>query len=158
MKYHTGLFARLTTQQQQAALNYRGDENHGDVCLVRGRRGAIITWLVLCAWIGVAIGKEWDQTASPEDRAWFVRQMQPDFPEASCCGEADAYFADEFEIKDGKVYAIITDTRVVPGAASAALFHGTRTATRCLHGIDQRFDVTNAAHRVSMNSNTTVTV
>ena len=37
--------------------------------------------------------------------------MQPDNPSMSCCGEADAYWADEVETKGDKVIAIITDTR-----------------------------------------------
>ena len=37
--------------------------------------------------------------------------MQPDYPLAPCCGEADSYWADGVEVKDGEVIAIITDTR-----------------------------------------------
>jgi hypothetical protein len=37
--------------------------------------------------------------------------MQPDVPNASCCGEADAYWADEIHVRDGKSYATITDDR-----------------------------------------------
>jgi hypothetical protein len=37
--------------------------------------------------------------------------MQPDAPHASCCGEADAYFADEVHVRNGKTYAVITDDR-----------------------------------------------
>jgi hypothetical protein len=37
--------------------------------------------------------------------------MQPDVPSASCCGEADAYWADEIHVRDGKTYAIVTDDR-----------------------------------------------
>jgi hypothetical protein len=29
----------------------------------------------------------------------------------SCCGESDAYWADEQHVRDGKVYAVITDNR-----------------------------------------------
>lgn len=53
---------------------------------------------------------QWED-ADPANRSWFARQMQPDNPLTSCCGESDAYFADSHEVKDGKVYAIITDTR-----------------------------------------------
>ncbi len=31
----TGFFANLTPEQQQAALEYRGDENHGDPAYAR---------------------------------------------------------------------------------------------------------------------------
>jgi hypothetical protein len=37
--------------------------------------------------------------------------MQPDVPNAPCCGEADAYWADEIHVRDGKTYATITDDR-----------------------------------------------
>ena len=37
--------------------------------------------------------------------------MQPDNPVASCCGEADAYWADEVHVRDGKTFAVITDDR-----------------------------------------------
>jgi hypothetical protein len=47
----------------------------------------------------------------PEIRQWYQALMQPDVPTASCCGEADAYWADEIHIRDGKTYAIITDDR-----------------------------------------------
>jgi hypothetical protein len=56
---------------------------------------------------------EWEATA-PEVRAWYRELMQPDNPNVSCCGEADAYWADSFEVLDGKYVAIITDTRDVP--------------------------------------------
>ncbi len=37
--------------------------------------------------------------------------MMPDAPNVSCCGEADAYWADEIHVKDGKTFATITDDR-----------------------------------------------
>lgn len=42
-------------------------------------------------------------------REWYRGLMQPDVPNASCCGEADAYFADEVHFRDGKTFAVITD-------------------------------------------------
>ena len=53
---------------------------------------------------------QWDTTDATV-RAWFRELMQPDNPMVSCCGEADAYYADSFEVLDGKYLAIITDTR-----------------------------------------------
>lgn len=49
--------------------------------------------------------------ADPAVRAWYQSLMQPDVPTASCCGEADAYWADEVHVRDGKTYAVITDDR-----------------------------------------------
>ena len=44
-------------------------------------------------------------------RQWFQKLMQPDNPLMSCCGEADAYWADSFEVDDGRYVATITDER-----------------------------------------------
>jgi len=49
--------------------------------------------------------------ADPAIREWYQSLMQPDAPNASCCGEADAYWADKVFVKDGKTYAEITDDR-----------------------------------------------
>ncbi len=53
---------------------------------------------------------QWEAT-DPAIRKWFQELMQPDIPTASCCGEADAYFADQIHFRDGKTYATITDDR-----------------------------------------------
>ena len=42
---------------------------------------------------------------------WYQALTQPDVPSASCCGAADAFWADEVHIRDGKVFAVITDDR-----------------------------------------------
>lgn len=42
---------------------------------------------------------------------WFRSLMQPDNPTISCCGAADAYYADEFESDGDRYVAVITDTR-----------------------------------------------
>lgn len=42
-------------------------------------------------------------------RQWFQSLMQPDAPTVSCCGEADAYEADTFEVAGDHYVAIITD-------------------------------------------------
>jgi hypothetical protein len=38
----------------------------------------------------------------------------------SCCGEADAYWADSFEVDGDRYVAIITDDRDMPGRPSIA--------------------------------------
>lgn len=53
---------------------------------------------------------QWAES-DPATAQWFATLKQPDNPLISCCGEADAYWADEVEIEDGKVYAVITDDR-----------------------------------------------
>jgi hypothetical protein len=42
-------------------------------------------------------------------RAWFQSLMQPDNPAQSCCGEADAFEADTFEVQGDHYVAVITD-------------------------------------------------
>ena len=42
-------------------------------------------------------------------RQWFQSLMQPDNPYMSCCGEADAFEADTFEVADDHYVAVITD-------------------------------------------------
>src|SRR5258707_11337536 len=53
---------------------------------------------------------QWE-AVDPAIREWYQSLMQPDVPTASCCGEADAYWADEIHVRDGKTYATITDDR-----------------------------------------------
>lgn len=42
---------------------------------------------------------------------WFCTLMQPDAPNVSCCGEADAYWADRVATDGDQTIAIITDDR-----------------------------------------------
>jgi len=42
---------------------------------------------------------------------WYKSLMQPDNPTLSCCGAADAYYADLFETDGDRYVAIITDMR-----------------------------------------------
>ena len=53
---------------------------------------------------------QWEAT-EPHIRQWYQALMQPDNPAVSCCGEADAYWADSFEVDGDKYVAIITDPR-----------------------------------------------
>jgi hypothetical protein len=57
-------------------------------------------------------GGQWDNQASAV-RQWFRTLMQPDLPRVSCCGEADAYEADNFEVEGDHYVAIITAHRAV---------------------------------------------
>jgi hypothetical protein len=77
--------------------------------------------VALAAWL-LAVGifpshgrplEKWAQ-ATPERQQFFQRAMRPDLRSADgtmaspCCGEADAYEADEFDTEDGKLYAVLT--------------------------------------------------
>ncbi len=48
-------------------------------------------------------------------RQWFQGLMQPDNPYISCCGEADAFEADTFEVVGDQYVAVITNGKgVIP--------------------------------------------
>jgi len=49
--------------------------------------------------------------SDPAIHEWYQELMRPDSPGSPCCTEADAYWADEFFVKDGKMFARITDDR-----------------------------------------------
>lgn len=70
---------------------------------------------ILIAFICNAFSREgidWDAVPnSPEVKEWYKTLMQPDNYNVSCCGEADAYWADSFKVSGDKYVAIITDTR-----------------------------------------------
>jgi hypothetical protein len=53
---------------------------------------------------------QWDDI-DPLVRKWFRELKQPDNPSRSCCGESDAYWADNYEVKGGQYIAIVTDER-----------------------------------------------
>lgn len=63
--------------------------------------------------------------ASPT-RQWFESLRMPDTPSTSCCGAADGYWADDFELKDGQYVAIVTDTRADEPLERAHIPPGTR--------------------------------
>jgi hypothetical protein len=74
---------------------------------------AIVAILVLVLHPPAGLARDlgqWDAT-DPEIQTWYRTLMMPDAPAVSCCGEADAYWADSFEVQDGKYVAIITDDR-----------------------------------------------
>lgn len=49
--------------------------------------------------------------SDPSVKSWYDALMQPDVPTASCCGEADAYWCDDYYARDGKAFCRITDDR-----------------------------------------------
>src|SRR5262249_14008813 len=53
---------------------------------------------------------QWDDV-DPLVRKWFRELKQPDNPSLTCCGETDAYWADDYEVNGDQYVAIITDTR-----------------------------------------------
>jgi hypothetical protein len=82
-----------------------------------GNRSAAMKRMILVLAFGCVMGVvnardlgQWEAT-DPAIREWYQALMQPDVPSASCCGEADAYWADEVHVRGGKTYATITDDR-----------------------------------------------
>ena len=63
--------------------------------------------------LGIAHARDSGQweNQDPYTSRWFKSLMQPDNPSTPCCGEADAYWADGIEVKDGQTIATITDDR-----------------------------------------------
>lgn len=75
--------------------------------------GIILGLLFGCA-LGSVRARDLGQWSNidPAIKEWYEHLMQPDVPQASCCGEADSYYADSYEVtKDGEYIAIITDDR-----------------------------------------------
>jgi hypothetical protein len=72
--------------------------------------GIIIAFMLVASPAAARDFGQWENQAS-EVRNWFQRLMQPDAPFMSCCGEADAYWADSFEADGDRYVAIITDER-----------------------------------------------
>lgn len=63
--------------------------------------------------IGCAYPRDLGQwtNSDPAIREWYKHLTRPDYPQGICCTEADAYWADEIHVQDGKTYAVITDDR-----------------------------------------------
>ena len=73
-------------------------------------RGIIISLMLLASPTAARDLGQWE-IQPLQVRQWFQKLMQPDDPTASCCGEADAYWADSFEVDESRYVAIITDER-----------------------------------------------
>jgi hypothetical protein len=72
--------------------------------------GIIIAFMLLASPASARDLGQWENQ-SADVRKWFQSLMQPDSPMMSCCGEADAYWADSFEVDHDRYVAIITDER-----------------------------------------------
>jgi len=99
--------------------NLRGVRNVPTAGEVVGAVVATIVLIVLAALVVTFIAPyaaqardigQWEGS-DPAIRDWYRSLMQPDNPNVSCCGESDAYWADDIVVEGDKVFAIITDTR-----------------------------------------------
>lgn len=78
--------------------------------VVIGAVALLVVWLAIFEpSIARDLG-QWENT-DPKIHEWYQNLMRPDAPSASCCTEADAYWADEVHVRDGKTYAVVTDDR-----------------------------------------------
>jgi hypothetical protein len=92
------------------------------------RAGSLETRSSACRNLGPAIGLflllsapaiardlgQWDNQPIAV-RQWFQGLMQPDNPYISCCGEADAFEADTFEVVGDQYVAVVTNGKgVIP--------------------------------------------
>jgi hypothetical protein len=79
--------------------------------VVRITLGVVVAQFTSMAMNARDLG-QWDDPANADLKRWYQDLKQPDNPAVSCCGEADAYWADAFEAtSDGEYVAIITDPR-----------------------------------------------
>ena len=54
---------------------------------------------------------QWENS-DPRISEWYRTLMQPDNPGIPCCGEADAYWADEYHVNErGELIVTVTDDR-----------------------------------------------
>ena len=73
--------------------------------------GMLVWLLVEIRSAGARDFGQWENT-DPAIRRWYRDLDAADNPAVSCCGEADAYWADAFESNEkGEYVAIITDPR-----------------------------------------------
>jgi hypothetical protein len=74
---------------------------------------ALVTIVVSVPAVARDFG-QWEGSP-PHVRKWYQQLMQPDNPRMSCCGEADAFEADSFEVDGDHYIAIITNGKgVIP--------------------------------------------
>src|ERR1700733_14474068 len=62
----------------------------------------IVTVAAVLIFIEIANAHDANHGAvsDPAIQQWYRHLMQPDNPTASCCGEADAYWADEIHVRN----------------------------------------------------------
>jgi hypothetical protein len=61
--------------------------------------------------VTAAVAHEWADDAYT--KRWYENLMQPDSPAVSCCGEADSYWADDYEAGTGMMYDPAGDGEMV---------------------------------------------
>lgn len=77
--------------------------------MLRLMLGLLLGGLFVCG-VSARDNGQWENT-DPATHEWYKTLERPDAPGSICCTEADAYFADEVHVRDGKTFATITDDR-----------------------------------------------
>jgi hypothetical protein len=74
---------------------------------------SVLAMIALLFSIKVSPARDSGQWGNEEAtiREWYQNLMQPDVPNASCCGEADAYWCDDVHVRQEKTFCKITDDR-----------------------------------------------
>lgn len=99
------------------------------------RRGLIVLLAALAVVVAFCVVRapardlgQWEN-ADPAIRQWYRNLTQPDHPNAPCCAEADAYYADIAETDaKGNLIAVITDDRPDAPLGRPHIDVGTRVA------------------------------
>lgn len=101
----------LHSQSGEAMIDYRTDISSN---IIKWLVWAVAAVLIVMLCIDRAASRDagqWKDT-DPNLGAWYKSLMQPDNPNVPCCGESDAYWADNTETgPNGELIAIITDDR-----------------------------------------------
>jgi len=72
---------------------------------------AVLFMLTCCSVSRAKDNGQWENT-DPIVKKWYQNLMQPPpWTASSCCGEADAYWCDDYYARDKKSYCKITDDR-----------------------------------------------
>jgi hypothetical protein len=92
--------------------------------------GGALSLVLLAAVVVQASARDLGQWGDQPShvREWFKQLRQPDNPRISCCGEADAYQADSFEVDGDHYVAIITNGEGDSVNGKSAIANGTRIA------------------------------
>lgn len=88
----------------------RGFLEYITVVLVATALAALIIAFAIAAPAAAHDSGQWEKS-DPKVTEWYRSLMMPDQPTTPCCGEADAYWADEVHVRNGRTYATVTDDR-----------------------------------------------